>query len=213
MSEPVVLTVPNGRYVENCYVVADPAAGEAVLVDPGEEPGRALAALRHHGWRLGAIWLTHGHVDHVLGVGAVAALHPAPIFLHPDDRFLYDAAPDFGPGGAPVAMPAPDRELADGDVVGVGRYQFLVRHTPGHSPGSVCFVGEGIVLAGDVLFSGSVGRTDLPGGDHATLIDSIQRVLLALPDSTQVLPGHGRPTTVGVERMTNPFLGGIRHRA
>lgn len=212
MSDLVVQTIPNGRYVENCYLLGDPDAGTAVLIDPGEEPARALAALRHRGWTLEAIWLTHGHVDHVLGAGEVKAATGAPIRLHPDDRFLYDAAPRFSaePWRA-VEMPAPDAGWQDGEVARVGRFPFTVRHVPGHSPGHVCFVGADSVFAGDVLFGGSIGRTDLPGSDHATLLDSIQRVLLALPDSTTVFPGHGRPTTIGVERETNPFLGAVRH--
>ncbi|MFI5235605.1 MAG: MBL fold metallo-hydrolase [Gemmatimonadales bacterium] len=211
MSDLVVFAIPNGRYVENCYLLADPDAGEAVMVDPGEEPEHALAALRHRGWRLGAIWLTHGHVDHVLGVGQVKTATNAPILLHPADRFLYDEAPRFGPAPEdPIEMPIPDAALAEGEVVRVGRFTFTVRHAPGHSPGSVCFVGNGLVLDGDVLFAGSVGRTDLPGGDHGTLIESIQRTLLTLPDTTAVLPGHGRSTTIGVERETNPYLALVR---
>lgn len=212
MSDLAVQTIPNGRYVENCYLLGDPDAGVAVLIDPGEEPERALAALRHRGWRLASIWLTHGHVDHVLGVGAVQAATGAPIRLHPGDRALYDAAPQYAADPAhPVAMPAPDAGWQDGEVVQVGRHPFTVRHVPGHSPGHVCFIGADAVFSGDVLFSGSIGRTDLPGADHHTLIDSIQRVLQTLPDSTTVFPGHGRPTTIGIERETNPYLSAVRH--
>lgn len=212
MSDLAVQTIPNGRYVENCYLLGDPDSGVAVLIDPGEEPDRALAALRHRGWSLSSIWLTHGHVDHVLGVGAVRAATGAPIRLHPDDRFLYDAAPDDAAESClPIEMPPPDAGWRDGEVVTVGRHPFTVRHVPGHSPGHVCFIGADAVFSGDLLFSGTIGRTDLPGADHHTLIDSIQRVLLALPDTTTVFPGHGRPTTIGVERETNPYLGAVRH--
>jgi glyoxylase-like metal-dependent hydrolase (beta-lactamase superfamily II) len=146
-------------------------------------------------------------MDHVLGVPAVRAVTGAPIWLHPADRFLYDAAPRFGPmPWEEVQLPAPDHPLAHGDRVMVGELAFEVRHAPGHSPGSVCFVGHGLAFAGDVLFAGSVGRTDLPGGDHQTLIDSIARELLTLPDTTVAYPGHGRHTTIGAERATNPFL-------
>lgn len=213
-SDLIIRTIPNGRWVENCYLLADPDAGVAVLIDPGEEPERALAALRHGGWRLDAVWLTHGHVDHVLGVGEVQRATGAPIRLHPADRFLYDAAPGFVEAtSAPVEMPAPDLGWQDGEVVRVGRHPFTVRHTPGHSPGHVVFIGDEMVLGGDVLFAGSIGRTDLPGGDHATLLESIRQVLLPLPDTTTVHPGHGRPTTIGIERETNPFLAVVRHRA
>ena len=211
MREPCVVAVPNGRYVENCYLIADPVAERCVVVDPGEDPDPILAALRHRGWSCDGIWLTHGHMDHVLGVPAVREATGAPIHLHAADRFLYDAAPRFGPmPWESVTLPVPDHELHEGDTVRVGTLDFSVRHVPGHSPGSVCFTGHGLAIVGDVLFAGSVGRTDLPGGDHKTLIDSIQRALLSLPDSTVVWPGHGRQTTIGVERLTNPFLRGVR---
>lgn len=211
LREPCVVAIPNGRYVENCYLLADPVAERCVVIDPGEEPDPILAALAHRGWRVDAIWLTHGHMDHVLGVPAVREETAAPIWLHPADRFLYDAAPRMGPmPWEQVQLPAPERALAHGDRVRVGELEFEVRHAPGHSPGSVCFIGHGIAIAGDVLFAGSIGRSDLPGGDHQTLIDSIARELLPLPDATVVFPGHGRHTTIGVERATNPFLRQVR---
>ncbi len=213
MSELEIVQLPNGQFVENCWLIADPATREAVMVDPGEEPGMFLAELNTRGWALRAVWLTHAHIDHVLGVGAVRRATGAPIHLHPLDRSLYDALPEqaswFGLRVSPA--PPPDAELADGEVLRVGRFAFDVRLTPGHSPGSVSFVGEGCVFGGDVLFNGSIGRTDLPGGDYATLMASIQRVFLSLPDSTVVHSGHGPDTTIGVERLTNPFLSGV-HR-
>ena len=211
LREPCVVTVPNGRYVENCYLVADPVAERCVVIDPGEDPEPILAALRHRGWQCDGIWLTHGHMDHVLGVPAVREVTGAPIWLHPADLFLYDVAPEWGPmPWEKVTLPTPEHELHDGATVRVGELAFTVRHAPGHSPGSVCFIGNGLAIVGDVLFAGSVGSTDLPGGDHQTLIDSIARVLLPLPDATAVFPGHGRETTVGVERATNPFLRQVR---
>lgn len=214
MSELTVQAFPNGRLVENCWLLGDPATREAVLVDPGEEPARALAALRHGDWRLRAIWLTHGHADHVLGVGQVKAATGAPILLHPDDRFLYDAAPEFAADPAtPPAMPAPDVLLADGARLSVGGSAFVVRHLPGHSPGHVVYLGEGRAIVGDVLFQGSIGHDRGPGGDHDQLLEGIEEVLLPLPDATEVLPGHGRPTTIGRERRSNPFLADLHPRA
>jgi glyoxylase-like metal-dependent hydrolase (beta-lactamase superfamily II) len=203
-----IVTLPNGQFAENCYLVADTRTREAVIVDPGEEPAMFLAELDTRAWSLKGIWLTHAHIDHVLGIPAVRARHDVPILLHPEDRSLYQHADRqaewFGIRLEP--LPDPDHSLTHGETVAVGGFDFDVRHTPGHSPGSVSFVGQGVVLSGDALFAGSIGRTDLPGGDLATLLLSIQRQLLTLPDSTEVLSGHGPRTTVGVERLTNPFL-------
>ncbi|MGH7499501.1 MAG: MBL fold metallo-hydrolase [Gemmatimonadales bacterium] len=210
MSDLEVVSMPNGQFVQNCYLVADRASGEAVIIDPGEEPAMFLAELDTRGWTLGAIWLTHAHIDHIIGVGAVHHATGAPIHLHPLDRPIYDALPQFGSwvGMQLDPPPPPDLELKAGGVLSVGRHQFEARFTPGHSPGSVSFVGEGRVFGGDVLFNGSVGRTDLPGGDLATLMATIQSQFLSLPDSTVVHSGHGADTTIGIERLTNPFLVG-----
>lgn len=208
MSAPDVTCFPNGSFAENCYLVADPRSREAVLIDPGEESGRFLDALKAEGLKLTAIWLTHAHIDHVMGVSAVKAATGVPILLHQDDQFLYDGAPRqaamFGLRMDP--LPPVDGRLADGQRVSVGEFTFDVRHTPGHSPGSVSFIGHGLALSGDVLFQGSVGRTDLPGGDMATLVTSIRARLYSLPDQTQVMSGHGFVTTIGDEKRSNPFV-------
>lgn len=210
MSELEVVALPNGQFAENCYLVADRRSRDAVIIDPGEEPAMFMAELDTRGWTLRGIWVTHAHIDHILGVGPIRRAYDAPIHLHPADRPLYDnvsrQAELYGFRVDP--LPEPDAELADGDTVAVGGFTFDVRHTPGHSPGSVSFVGHGMVFGGDVLFNGSVGRTDLPGGDTATLLGSIQRHFLSLPDSTILRSGHGPETTIGIERLTNPFLTG-----
>jgi hydroxyacylglutathione hydrolase len=209
-SELEVVSLPNGQLAENCYLVADVRTREAIIIDPGEEPAMFLAELDTRGWALGAIWLTHAHVDHIVGVAAVKEATGVPIHLHPLDRRLYDALPQFGAwvGMRLEAPPPPDVELSAGQQLHVGGLTFEVRHTPGHSPGSVSFVGHDRVFGGDVLFNGSVGRTDLPGGNTAALMASIQTQLLSLPDSTIVHSGHGPDTTIGIERLTNPFLTG-----
>ncbi len=210
MSEIQIVALPNGQFVENCWLVGDARTREAVIVDPGEESDTFLAELDRRQWSLRAIWLTHAHIDHILGVAAVKRATGAAVYLHPDDRPLYDALPDQGTwfGIRADRPPPPDRPLAAGQRLTVGGLEFTVRHTPGHSPGSVSFLGHGTIFGGDVLFNGSIGRTDLPGGDFATLMRSIQRDFLSLPDSTVVRSGHGPETTIGVERLTNPFLTG-----
>jgi hydroxyacylglutathione hydrolase len=210
VSEIEVVALPNGQFVENCWLIADPRSGDAVMVDPGEEPGMFLAELDTRRWTLRAIWLTHAHIDHILGVAAVKRATGAPVYLHPGDRPLYDALPEQGAwfGIRTDPPPPPDQPLVPGQQLTVGGLEFTVRHTPGHSPGSVSFLGQGTIFGGDVLFNGSIGRTDLPGGDFATLMRSIQRDFLSLPDSTVVRSGHGPETTVGIERLTNPFLTG-----
>lgn len=211
-----VVQIPNGIFAENCYLLIDEASGTCAIVDPGEEAGLILHKLRAARATPVGIWLTHAHLDHVLGVPQVAAETGAPIYLHPADRPLYDGVPQQAAWfGLPVPppLPAPDHMLAHGDVLELGTTRFAVRHSPGHSPGSVCFVAPGIAIGGDVLFAGSIGRTDLPGGDFETLIGSIERELLTLPDDTILHSGHGPDTTIGRERRANPFLTGISRSA
>ncbi len=205
-----VLSLPNGAFQENCFVVADTETGDAALVDPGEEADRFLRTVEARGLTLRAIWLTHAHVDHVLGVRQVVEATGVPVYLHPDDRRLYDGAAAQGAwfGLQVEPLPPPEHQLAHGDRVRIGGLEFEVRHVPGHSPGSVAFVGHGIALVGDAVFAGSVGRVDLPGGDGPTLLKSIREHLLTLPDETVVYSGHGPETTIGRERVSNPFLTG-----
>ncbi len=205
--EPRVVTLTNGAFAENCHLVADPDSGEAAIVDPGEEAQLFRARLAHEGWTPRAIWLTHAHVDHVAGVAALRDLR-LPVWLHPADRGLYDGYPAQARlfGLDPAAPPPPDRELADGASVSVGACVFRVIHTPGHTPGGVCLVGHGVAFVGDTLFAGSIGRTDLPGGDLTALLASVHEKLFALPDETVVYSGHGPATTIGAEKRDNPFV-------
>lgn len=207
-----IIQIPNGMFAENCYIVVDEQVGECAIVDPGEEAGLILHKVQETGAKPVAIWLTHAHIDHVLGVTRVAAETGAPVWLHPADRPLYDAVPEqaawFGLE-VPGPLPVPQQAFAAGNRLSIGTASFEVRHAPGHSPGSVCLVGSGVAFSGDVLFAGSIGRTDLPGGDFETLIASIERELLPLPDDTIVYSGHGPETTIGRERRSNPFLTGV----
>ena len=210
MAEPDVICLTNGAFAENSYILADRETGDAVLIDPGEEYELFLRRLASEHLTLRGVWLTHAHLDHVFGVKAVLEAMPVPVALHPDDLPLYGSMAEQGGWlGLPAEQaPPPDRTLAHGDTVAVGGLRFVVRHIPGHSPGSVAFIGHGIAVVGDVLFAGSIGRTDVPGGDFAVLLTGIREHLLPLPDATVVYSGHGPATTIGRERATNPFLTG-----
>ncbi|HEU4988865.1 MAG TPA: MBL fold metallo-hydrolase [Gemmatimonadaceae bacterium] len=198
-----------GPFQENAYLVVDDAARRAVLIDPGDEPARLLDMIARAGAELDAIWLTHAHLDHVGAINAVRRVHPVPVYLHPLDCPLYDRAAEVAAMyGLPFDQPdPPDRELADGDTLSVGALRFRVMHVPGHAPGHVLFHGHGVALGGDLLFRGSVGRTDLPFSDGNAMEASLARVS-TLPEETQVYPGHGPPTTIGAELAENPFLNG-----
>ncbi len=210
-AQPEVVTLTTSVFQQNGYIVADAGTREAVFVDPGEDAGLFLRRLDHEGWTLRAIWLTHAHLDHILGVKEVVEAKSVPIYLHPADRPLYDGAAEQGEwlGFRPEQPPSPDHELSHGDILTIGGCSFEVRHVPGHSPGSVALVGNGMALVGDAVFAGSIGRTDLPGGHTETLLHSIRSQLLTLPDDTLLYSGHGPVTTVGNERLTNPFLTGV----
>jgi hydroxyacylglutathione hydrolase len=199
-----------GPFEENCYLVVDQAARRAVLVDPGDEPNRIVRMVRDSGAALDAIWLTHAHVDHIGAVAAVKREWDVPVYLHPADAPLYAAgARQAAFYGLDFDQPdPPERELADGDRMSVGHLEFDVLHAPGHSPGLVVFHGNGVVLAGDLLFAGSIGRTDLPLSSPSDMEASLTRVMRALADDVTVHPGHGPTTFIGRERVSNPFLNG-----
>jgi glyoxylase-like metal-dependent hydrolase (beta-lactamase superfamily II) len=210
LDRPDIICLTNGIYQENCYIIADSGTREAALVDPGEEGELFLRRLTHERLTLRAVWVTHAHLDHVLGVREVVSHTGVPVWLHPADRPLYDGVEHQARwlGVSAEAPPPPDHALAHGDRVTVGRFTFEVRHVPGHSPGSVALVGHGVAFVGDALFAGSIGRVDLPGGNGEQLLRSIQEQLLSLPDDTVVYAGHGPETTIGRERRGNPFLTG-----
>ena len=201
-------------FYKNGFVLGCEATREAVLIDPGDEVAELLAAAVDRHLVVRSILLTHAHVDHVSGVAAAKRALDVPVYLHRDDVFLYENAVGQGAMfGLRVEAPPPiDEFYAPGQVIGFGGYEVRPHHTPGHCPGGVCLqVGprgaDGkTLIVGDTLFAGSIGRTDLPGGDYNTLIDSIRRVLFAFGDEAEVYPGHGPKTTIGQERRTNPFL-------
>lgn len=207
--QPLVIGIPNGVFAENSWLLADPGTGEAAVVDPGQDHQLILGTLRAHGLRAVAIWLTHAHLDHIWGVDELRAATGAPAWLPAGERDWYDRFPEqgvaFGVAGLSPLAP-PDHEMREDDELAIGRFRFRVRPAPGHSPGHVVLVGHGLCVAGDVIFEDSIGRTDLPGGDAATLLATIRREILSLPDDTRLLPGHGPATTVGRERRHNPFL-------
>lgn len=204
-----VVRMPVGPLQANAYVVIDDG-GDAVIIDPGDEGERIAAEVTRRRANLTEVWLTHAHFDHVGGLAALLRAFPVPVRMHDGDRPLLDHA---GPAAASwgFAIEAPPTEtvpVAHGAVLHVGGRAARALHTPGHAPGHLAFHFEqdGLVFAGDALFRGSIGRTDLPFGDPERLLASIRDELLPLPDDTRVLPGHGPDTTIGAERVTNPFL-------
>ena len=200
-------------FYKNGFVVGCEQTRESVLIDPGDEVDELLAAVRDHDLQIQHILLTHAHVDHITGVGATKDALDAPVYLHKDDSWLYDIAAQQGAMfGFKVRQPPPVDVFYDMTPIHFGDYEVRLHHTPGHCPGGVCLqIGKKgswgkDLFVGDTLFAGSIGRTDLPGGDHATLMRSITDVLFPLGDDAVVHPGHGPVTTIGRERTTNPFV-------
>jgi hydroxyacylglutathione hydrolase len=202
----------------NCTIVGDPARREAVVVDPGDEPDRILEALAGNGFRAVALVHTHAHFDHVGCSALLKRITGAPILMHAGDRPLYQNLTEQGMNfGLTLDKPGIiDRLLADGDRVECGREELQVIHTPGHTPGSLCFRMPGengdVLFSGDTLFRRSIGRTDLWGGSTPQILDSIKERLLTLPGDLRVIPGHGAETTIADEGKRNPFVGNPNYR-
>lgn len=198
-----------GPLQENAWLLTDAESRTAVFVDPGDEPERLQAALVATGCALRAIWLTHAHFDHVGAVAGLLRHQEVPVYLHPADQVLYDRAAEAAARWdlriEPPAVPV--TPLAEGDVLALGRHAFAVWHLPGHAPGHVAFIGHGLCLSGDLLFAGSIGRTDLPLCDPAAMQASLAR-MATLDPALRVCPGHGPDTTIATELRTNPFLRG-----
>lgn len=196
---------------QNCSLLWDDATNEAVLIDVGGDVPFVLKQVADKKLKLKEIWLTHGHLDHAGGVVECVACHPVPVVgPHEEDEFLLQSLPQITASyGFPVSPPVkPTRWLVEGDKLAVGNYEFQVLHIPGHTPGHVVFycASESLLIAGDVLFYETIGRTDFPKGNYEDLIYNIRSKLLILPDETQVIPGHGRLTTIMHEKQHNPFL-------
>ncbi len=207
------LTVPVTPFEQNCSLVWDDATKQAAVVDPGGDLDVILAEAQRLGLKLEQIWLTHAHIDHAGGAGELAERLGLPIVgPHPGDQFWIDglAMQSARFGFAPARPFTPTRWLQDGDTVTIGGHTLAVRHCPGHTPGHVVFHSPeiGRAFVGDVLFAGSIGRTDFPQGNHQQLIDSITQRLWPMGDETVFIPGHGPESTFGRERQTNPFVGG-----
>lgn len=205
-----ILTFEDGPFLQNTYAVMSSDGTSALLIDAGAGTGRALDAIEAEGRTVRAILLTHAHLDHIDGLAEAKRRTDAPVYLHPSDRVLFDAAPAQAQMfGVPFEKaPPPDREIVPGEDLTFGGDSFEVRFAPGHAPGHVIFIAqhEPVAFVGDVIFAGSIGRTDLPGGDLRTLMSSIREQVLTLPDKVRLLPGHGPETQVDHERNHNPFL-------
>ena len=205
----IIATLPVGLIQTNCYIAGCPETKEGAVIDPGGNPELILAEIERQGLSIKYVLNTHAHFDHTDANGAIVRATGATLALHPLELPLLKAS-----GGAALfglqadPSPLPDLELQDGDELEVGTLRFQVLHTPGHTPGHVCFYeqAEGVLFDGDVLFQRSIGRTDLPGGSYQQMMDSIQRVLFALPEETVVYSGHGPATTIGDEKRLNPWL-------
>lgn len=208
-----IITIPVTQFMQNCRIIVCEQTQQAVVIDPGGDVDKINATLKQHDLRLSAIWLTHGHLDHVGAAHSLRQQHNIKIIgPHKDELFWFDNLPMQATmfGFEPISAFYPDEWLAHGDTIQVGQLVFKVLHCPGHTPGHVVFYQDrqNTVIVGDVIFKGSVGRTDFPKGDSKQLISSIQAHIMTLPLSTTILSGHGEDTDVANEKATNPFVSG-----
>lgn len=208
-----ILPVEVTEFMQNCRIVADRDAKNAVIVDPGGNPDKIAQLITDSGLTPKAVWLTHSHLDHAGAVPALLRKYSIPLYANPSEKIMRQKMPEIAAMyGLPTknypVCPEPDHEITGGEIVAIADFQFQVLFTPGHSPGHLCFycAEMSTLLAGDLIFQGSVGRTDLPGGDPDVLLKSIKTQILPLPDDTIVYPGHGPDTTIGAERKTNPYF-------
>ena len=203
-------TIVNGPFQENCYLVWDDRTMTGIFIDPGDEARKLIKTASFKNVKVEGIYNTHGHLDHAGAVAAIVKELSIPFAMHAADASMLQSMPDQARmfGLPPVEVPKVDVELSEGDTLKVGGHEGSVIHTPGHTPGGVCFLFDKVVFVGDTLFAGSVGRSDLPGGSHRQLIESIQKKLMPLDDSVKAYSGHGPVTSIGMERKHNPFLTG-----
>ena len=209
----IIETFPVGLLQCNCTMLGSEQTREAVIIDPGDDVPRIVSRLAHHKLTARYIIATHGHIDHVGGFKELKEATGAPVYLHEGDLFLYNALAMQAQllGITPPSSTEVDARMDDGDEIGAGEIKLRVHHTPGHTPGSICFYSAGDdarLYAGDTLFMGSIGRTDLWGGSFEEIMDSLRNKVITLPDETVVIPGHGPATTIGREKRFNPFLQG-----
>lgn len=217
MSTLTIVRWTVGPFMENSYLVYDAHRKEGIMIDPGDQEEILIRGIDDRGIRLSCIVNTHGHIDHIGAVAALKKRFGIPFLIHSNDAELVQNAPYFariiGLPIYPVEIPTIDGYIKHGDTITVGTFEARVIETPGHTAGGVClhFESEKVLFSGDTLFRGSVGRTDFPGADYETLISSIREKLWTLPDDTVVYPGHGEPTTIGLEKRFNPFAGEPAH--
>jgi glyoxylase-like metal-dependent hydrolase (beta-lactamase superfamily II) len=203
----IIETLAVGPFATNCYIVGSGLSQQGMIIDPGDDAGQILSKVSRLKLDIKFIVLTHGHIDHTGALKEVKEATGSQVAVHVDDaRTLNDRSLGIFMGIPQPSLPPPDRLLKDGDEVALNGLSFTVIHTPGHTPGGICLLGEGVLFSGDTLFNYGIGRTDMPGGSYSQLMDSIRNKLMTLPDEVVVYPGHGPETTIGDERRGNTFL-------